>query len=134
MDKEQLLNELQFKATRSSGAGGQHVNKVSSRVTLSFDVLHSKVLTKEEKHLLYTKLSSKLSNEKVLQLHCEKTRSQHRNKEIVISTFFELLNQSFYIPKKRKPSKPSKVAIKKRIESKRKTSVKKALRQKPRFD
>lgn len=126
-----LIKELSFKAVRSSGAGGQHVNKVSSKVELTFDVENSEGLSIEEKELLKLKLSSKLSNENVLIISCDESRSQHKNKELVIEQFLELIKKSLIIPKKRRPTKPTRSSIEKRIEKKKGIGFKKALRKKP---
>jgi ribosome-associated protein len=126
-----IIKELNFKATRSSGAGGQHVNKVSSKIELSFNLENSNSLSETEKTLLSKKLSSKLTKENILLLFCEETRSQHRNKEIIIKRFLKLLKTHLIQPKKRRPTKPSRATLKKRIETKKKASVKKALRKKP---
>ena len=131
MNTEILIKELKFKAVRSSGAGGQHVNKVSSKVELIFDVLNSSNLLDEEKELLLKNLSSKLTKGNLFLLSCDESRSQHKNKEIVIKRFLELLINSLKVPKKRKPTKPSKSSIKKRLEKKKKQAYKKALRNKP---
>lgn len=133
MDKDTIVKELNFKAIRSSGAGGQHVNKTSSKIELTFDLENSIALTDEEKSLLKTKLSSKLTNENQLILFCEETRSQHKNKELAIKRFLELIKESLKKPKKRKPTKPSKAAIEKRLENKQSNSLKKALRKKPKI-
>ena len=90
MNKENILKELHFKASRSSGAGGQHVNKVSSRVELYFDLEKSTILSENEKQLLKQKLASKLTKENHLILSCEATRSQHRNKENCPSKIFAI--------------------------------------------
>ena len=134
MDTENIVKELSFKAIRSSGAGGQHVNKTSSKIELTFDLENSSSLTDEEKTLLKTKLSSKLTNENQLILFCEETRSQHKNKELAIKRFLELVKQNLKKPKKRKATKPSKAAIEKRLDSKQNNSLKKALRKKPKLD
>lgn len=134
MNVETLIKELQFKAIRSSGAGGQHVNKVSSKIELTFDLENSLALSNEEKQRLKTKLSSKLTKENVLILFCEETRSQHKNKELAIKRFLSLLKTNLIQPKKRKPTKPNRSVLKKNAESKLRNSVKKALRKKPRID
>ena len=128
---ENILKELKFKAVRSSGAGGQHVNKVSSKVELIFDLQNSAEFTEEEKELLYKNLSSKLTKENNLLLTCDESRSQHKNKEIVIKRFLQLITNGLKVPKKRKPTKPTKSSIKKRLEKKKKQAYKKALRNKP---
>ena len=128
---ENLIKELKFKAVRSSGAGGQHVNKVSSKVELFFDVQYSLVLSEDEKLLLFKNLHSKLTKDQVLLLNCDESRSQHKNKEIVIKRFLELIQLNLKIPKKRRATKPSKSSIKKRLDQKNKQAVKKSLRRKP---
>ncbi len=133
MNTSVLLKELTFKAIRSSGAGGQHVNKVSSKVELAFDVKASKGLTNDQKELVAQKLSQRISKSGILILQCGQSRSQHKNKELVIKRFLNVLKISLHTPKKRKKTKPSKAAIKKRLENKQKRSLKKANRRKPDF-
>ncbi|WP_299669576.1 alternative ribosome rescue aminoacyl-tRNA hydrolase ArfB [uncultured Polaribacter sp.] len=134
MNKENIIKELNFKAIRSSGAGGQHVNKTSSKIELTFDLENSNSLSENEKELLKQKLSSKLTKENTLILFCEETRSQHRNKDIAIKRFLELLTINLIRPKKRRPTKPSKASIRRKAESKKRISVKKVLRKKPKLD
>lgn len=134
MNSKDIINELSFKAIRSSGAGGQHINKTSSKIELTFDLENSNALSKKEKERLKEKLSSKLTNENVLILFCEETRSQHRNKEIAIKRFLEIIKKGLTKPKIRKETKPSKVSIQKRLEKKQNNSIKKALRKKPNLD
>tara|TARA_B110000046_G_scaffold52784_1_gene59127 strand:- start:25319 stop:25723 length:405 start_codon:yes stop_codon:yes gene_type:complete len=134
MNPIDIIKELHFKGIRSSGAGGQHVNKTSSKVELTFDLESSNSLSDGEKILLKTKLSSKLTKENVLILFCDESRSQHRNKNIAIKRFLELLKTNLIRPKRRKATKPSKGSIKRKAENKKRVSVKKALRKKPKFD
>lgn len=134
LDKNIILHELQFKAIRSGGPGGQHANKVSSKVEVSFDVQNSNGLNEREKSRLLLKLKSKLSKNALLLLQCDESRSQHTNKSIVIKRLLTLLQIALIIPKKRKPSKPSKSSIEKRLKSKKKAALKKANRGKPRLD
>lgn len=131
MNKEEILKELNFKAIRSSGAGGQHVNKVSSKVELTFDLPNSNALSDREKELLVEKLASRLTKENQLILFCDESRSQHKNKDLVIKKFLELLSQNLIRPKKRRPTKPSRSSVLKRIEGKQKNAQKKSLRKKP---
>ncbi|WP_036380717.1 alternative ribosome rescue aminoacyl-tRNA hydrolase ArfB [Muricauda sp. MAR_2010_75] len=131
MNKQQVHSELQFKAVRSSGAGGQNVNKVSSKVELSFDVPASEGLSDMEKERLLQKLKTRLTNEGVLILQCDEARSQHKNKDLVIKRFFEVLKKALTVPKKRKPTKPTKSSIEKRLKTKKKTAEKKANRKPP---
>ena len=133
MKTDILLSELQFKAVRSSGAGGQNVNKVSSKVVLTFNLNNSKAFSEEEKELLKTKLDSKLSSEKVLILNCDEDRSQLRNKDIIIKRFLEILKNGLMVPKKRKATKISRSVIEKRIKAKRNLSEIKQNRRKPNF-
>jgi ribosome-associated protein len=133
IEKDKLISELQFKAVRSSGAGGQNVNKVSSKVVLSFDIEKSSFLSMEEKELLIFNLSSRLTSENVLILNCDEDRSQLKNKEIVIKRFFTILKQALHIPKKRKATKIPKSVIRKRIKDKKNLSDLKKNRKKPEF-
>lgn len=126
-----LISEVTFKAVRSSGAGGQHVNKVSSKVMLSFDVLKSEALSEEEKELLLKRLSTKLTKQHILILNSDESRSQHKNKELVTKRFIDLINEGLIVPKERKPTKIPKAVVKKRQEDKRKHSIKKEHRKKP---
>ena len=131
MDRQRAVRELKLKAVRSSGAGGQHVNKVSTKVELAFDIPNSESLSENEKERLYKKLKPRLTSQGVLTLYEDATRSQHRNKELVISRFLKLLEEALKVPKKRRKTKPSKAAIEKRLKSKKKVSEKKASRNKP---
>jgi ribosome-associated protein len=131
MKTDVILSELQFKAVRSSGAGGQNVNKVSSKVVLTFDLSLSQAFEEAEKELLFTKLSNKLSNENLLILNCDEDRSQLRNKEIVTKRFFDLITKSLIVPKKRKATKIPRSVIEKRIKAKRNLSEIKQNRRKP---
>ena len=130
MNKEILLKELSYKAVRSSGAGGQHVNKVSSKIVLVFDVMASEGLTVLEKEKIYLKLANRLSKENILLLQCDDSRSQHKNKELVLIRFFELIEKALKVAKKRKATKPSKSSIEKRLKSKKKAAEKKLNRTK----
>lgn len=130
MDTSSIIKELNFKAIRSSGAGGQHVNKVSSKIELTFDLENSNSLSDREKDLLKTKLFSKLTKENILILFCDETRSQHRNKDIIIKRFLDLLKTNLIRPKIRRKTKPSKASVRKRLETKKKLSEKKNNRRK----
>ena len=134
MEPEKILLELSFKAVRSSGAGGQNVNKVSSKVVLSFDVSNSKALSEEEKELVYNKLSARLTSENILILNCDEDRSQLKNKDIVIKRFLDIITKSLIIPKPRKATKVPKSVIKKRLKDKKSLSEIKQSRRKPDFE
>ena len=131
MEKDKLISELQFKAVRSSGAGGQNVNKVSSKVVLSFDLKNSNALTNEEKLLLETNLSSRLTNDHILILNCDEDRSQPKNKEIVIKRFLAIIEQGLFVPKIRKATKIPKSVIRKRLKDKKNIADIKKNRKKP---
>ena len=131
MNKDTIIQELDFKAVRSSGAGGQNVNKVASKVVLSFDLVNSRSLTDEEKALAEIRLASRLTNENVLILQCDEDRSQLRNKDIVIKRFFEVMENALKEVKPRKPTKIPRSVIKKRIENKRRQSDIKQSRRRP---
>ena len=131
MDLEKIISELNYKAVRSSGAGGQNVNKVSSKVVLSFDLKNSKALSDEEKLLLETNLASRLTTDLVLILNCDEDRSQLKNKEIVTKRFLALVKNGLLIPKERKATKIPKSIIRKRIKDKKNISEIKKTRRKP---
>ena len=131
MEIDKILSELSFKAVRSSGAGGQNVNKVSSKVVLTFDLKNSQALTDQEKLLVETKLFSRLTSDSVLILNCDEDRSQFRNKEIVTKRFLELVKNALFIPKERKPTRIPKSVIRKRIKDKKNISEVKKNRRKP---
>lgn len=133
MNNQGLFSELHFKAIRSSGAGGQNVNKVSSKVVLSFDVVNSQFISEEEKARIISKLQSRLTKDNVLILSCDEDRSQFKNKDIVTKRFFELLYKSLQIEKKRISTKVPKSVIKKRLKDKKFLSETKKNRQKPNF-
>jgi len=133
-DEEAILQELTFKGIRSSGSGGQHVNKVSSKVELTFNLSESLIFKDDEKERLLVKLQHRLTKEGVLILQCGESRSQHKNKDIIIKRFLALIKDGLKVPKKRKPTKVPKSVIKKRLKSKRKQSEKKVNRQKPNLD
>lgn len=131
MNRETITHELHYKAVRSSGAGGQNVNKVSSKVVVSFSIINSEGLSDEEKIWLQEKLASKISNEGLLQLSSDEDRSQLKNKEIVTKRFFELLTMSLKKPKQRKETKVPKEVKEKRLQEKRKSAEIKGNRKKP---
>ncbi len=133
MGTEKIIAELNFKAVRSSGAGGQNVNKVSSKVVLTFDLNASQAFNEEEKALLAIKLATKLTSENLLILNCDEDRSQLKNKTIVTKRFLILIERALLVPKKRKVTKVPRSVIEKRIKSKRNLSEIKQNRRKPHF-
>jgi ribosome-associated protein len=126
-----LQPEMEFTTSRSSGPGGQNVNKVNSKVTLKFDIAHSAILTAEEKDLLLRKLSSRLTSDGVLLVSAQEKRSQLQNREEVVVKFEKLLAKAFEKKKSRKATRPTKTSVNKRIKSKKQHSEKKKWRQNP---
>ncbi len=129
--KEKLVDELIFTSSSSGGPGGQHVNKVNTKIELRFRVVDSEVLTVEQKSILFKKLGKKLTLEGELLLTAQTTRSQLKNKDVAIDKFFELMEKALKPRKRRIPTKPSFASLKKRIESKKIISKRKILRKKP---
>lgn len=123
-----FIPEMHFSASRSSGPGGQHVNKVSSRVELRFDIKASGLLSPDEKELIFVKLAKRINNSGELILACQTERSQYENKEKVTERFFRLLVKSLTPQKKRTPTRPTRASRIKRVESKRKHAEKKKRR------
>lgn len=126
-----LGSELEFQASRSSGPGGQNVNKVNSRVELRFNIPTSQLLSERQKEILLKKLASKLTSDGTLIMEGQTERSQLQNKEKVIQRFYSLIEKALKPVKKRKATKPSRSSIEKRINKKKQVGEKKKLRGKP---
>ncbi|MGB5203412.1 alternative ribosome rescue aminoacyl-tRNA hydrolase ArfB [Eudoraea sp.] len=131
MNKDLLLQELKFRAVRSGGAGGQHVNKVSTKVELSLNLDSSRAFNESEKERLYKKLNKRLTSENKLLVQCDESRSQHKNREIAEDRLLKLIEEALKVPKKRKKTSPSKASVEKRLKTKRVVAMKKTSRQKP---
>ncbi|MBC3845513.1 aminoacyl-tRNA hydrolase [Winogradskyella echinorum] len=134
MDVKLLKSELTYKYVRSSGSGGQNVNKVSSKAELYFNVETSQVFNDDEKLKLTEFFNNRLNKDGVLVLACDESRSQFRNKAIVTQRFLELIDEGLKEEKERKSTKVPKAVKRKRLASKRKNSEKKANRKKPDID
>jgi len=120
--------EFVFNATRSSGPGGQHVNKVSTRIELRFDVTGSKLLRDEEKEIILDKLANRISKDGKLQLVSQTERSQYDNKLKAIEKFNLLVRKALAPVRKRKKTVPTARSRVKRLEGKQLLSVKKTRR------
>ena len=125
---EKLVEEARFRFSRSQGAGGQHVNKVETRVELLLNIPDSYVLSEEEKARLLDKLSGRINEEGVLIVGSQAERSQYLNKEKAIRKFKDLIAKGIRKPKKRKKVKPLTANKEKRLKRKRQQSEKKTLR------
>jgi len=118
-------DELVVRATRSGGAGGQHVNTSSTRIELVWNVQASRALTDEQRDRILEKLSSRLDGDRNVRVVASDRRSQRQNRESAELRLAELVRQALVVPKKRRPTKPSRAAKQARLESKRKLSEKK---------
>lgn len=125
MNKELIKTELQYKAVRSSGAGGQNLNKVATKIQIQFSVENSNGLTTDEKITLTEKLSNRITKDGVIMVECDETRSQLKNKELCIQRLFLLLENGLKKDKKRIATKIPKAVIKKRLNDKKLNSEKK---------
>jgi ribosome-associated protein len=121
-------NEFVFNASRSSGPGGQHVNKVSTRIELRFDITASQLLLEEEKNILMIKLANRITKEGILILVSQSERSQFDNKTNVIEKFYKLIEKALTPPKKRKPTHRTASSNAQRLMTKRIRSEKKKFR------
>jgi len=128
MDEQttKLIEELQFKTSRAGGKGGQHVNKVSSKVMLIWNVDASSIFTDEQKTLLKERLANRINKEGELLLDASSDRSQIKNKEIVIERFLNILDEALKVDKPRIPTKIPKYKIIARLDRKKMQSDKKA--------
>jgi ribosome-associated protein len=127
-------DELRFAASRSGGPGGQNVNKVSSRVTLTFDVLASTALSDEHKQAIMKKLASRINKDGVLRVVSQRTRSQELNRADTIDRFSELIRRALTPQRPRIRTRVSAAAQKRRIEEKKKRAFIKEVRSKKGWD
>lgn len=122
--------ELSFRTSRSSGKGGQHVNKVETRVELLFDIHNSDVLSNAQKGLVMRNLKNRINNDGILIFANETERSQKRNKSVVVKRFYQMMTQALIPDRKRKLTKIPKAVQAKRLINKKQRGEKKALRKK----
>ena len=122
---KKFQHELSYKTSRSSGSGGQNVNKVETSVTVMWKIEDSAVFTETEKERIFFKLKNRINSEGILQFTVSESRTQLQNKKIAAEKIQEIVNLALIIPKKRITTKPSKGKIEKRLESKKKISEKK---------
>jgi ribosome-associated protein len=120
--------EISFRATRSGGPGGQHVNQTSTRVEVRWQVTTSPSLTEAQRESLLEKLSSRIDSRGFIRVVAEERRSQLRNREAAVARLNELVRAALIRPKPRKKTKPSAAARRKRLEAKRKRSIQKQQR------
>ena len=126
-----LSKEFEFITSRSSGPGGQNVNKVNSKVELRFPLFDSKVLTDEEKQILFVKLYHHINSDGILSVTAQTERSQVQNKEIAIEKFYQWVEIALTPVKPRRKTRPTRASNEKRLEKKQAQSQKKESRKKP---
>lgn len=123
-----LSPEFVFQTSRSSGPGGQNVNKVNSRVELRFDLAHSGLLTDVQKSVLYRKLANRITADGILLLASQEDRSQLKNKELVVARFYAMLTDALKPQKRRRATRPTRASVEKRIQAKKNRSERKSAR------
>jgi len=131
---EDILSEVSYKSSRSGGKGGQNVNKVETKIELSFDILNSKFLNDNDKERLLDKLNSRINKNGIIKITSQVERSQYLNKLRVNHKIIELLESGLKKEKKRLKTKPTVISKETRIQVKKLISIKKAQRSKPSID
>ncbi len=127
-------SELDVRVSRSSGAGGQHVNKTSSRVEIFWNILGSRALDEDQRARLQGRLSSRLTGDGSIRVVASDMRSQTRNRELAEERLADLVRRALIVPKKRRATRPTRASKEARLESKKRHSTKKAERRKKSFD
>ena len=128
LDTNKLIDECIFTTARSSGSGGQNVNKVETKVSLLFDVNGSQVLTDEQKAIVFSKLKNRINKDGVLQISSDVERSQIMNKKAVVAKLEKLLTKALHVDEKRIATKRTLKSIQKRLDDKKRQAEKKRLR------
>ena len=129
------MAELQFHFSRSGGPGGQHVNRTATQVELTFDVQRSASLDESQRARILSKLKSAIDSRGVLHLTCQTTRSQSRNRAEVTERFQRLLQQALHVPKPRRPTRPGRAAVERRLQEKHRIgTLKQTRRRQPATD
>jgi ribosome-associated protein len=128
-----LSSEFVFHASRSSGPGGQNVNKVNSRIELRFDIKNSALLSDVQKTILFTKLASRMTTDGILILTGQEERSQLKNKEQVVDRLYQLLREALKPVRKRRKTRPTRTSVEKRLQGKKMRSERKTMRGRIRF-
>lgn len=131
MDRDQLIREIKYSFSRSGGPGGQHANKVSTKVHGILNIKASDGFTESERERLLLKLENRLTGDGELKMFCDSTRSQAENKRILQERFLDFILENLKVPKKRVPTKTPRSVKEKRLEKKRQQAFRKALRKKP---
>jgi ribosome-associated protein len=127
-------SELDVRVSRASGAGGQHVNKTSSRVEIFWNVQASRALSDDQRARLLERLASRLTTEGSIRVVASDMRSQSRNRDLAEERLADMVRRALVIPKKRRPTRPTKASKEARLEGKKRQSHKKRERQKKSFD
>jgi ribosome-associated protein len=127
-------SELDVRVSRASGAGGQHVNKTSSRVEIFWNIPASRALTDEQRARLLDKLSARLTTDGSIRVVASDMRSQSRNRGLAEERLIELVRRALLVPRKRKPTKPTRAAKEARLETKKRHSNKKRDRTEKSFE
>ncbi len=126
--------ELDVRVSRSSGAGGQHVNKTSSRVEIFWNIRGSKAPTEDQRARLLDRLASRLTTDGSVRIVASEMRSQTRNRDLAEEKLTDLVRNALVIPRKRRPTRPTKASKEARLEGKKRRSHTKRERQKKSFD
>ena len=120
--------ELDFRASRSGGPGGQHVNTSSTRVELTWDVAGSPSLTEAQRALVRERLANRIDGDGVLHLAASEHRSQHQNREAAVERFVELVGRALHVPKPRRKTRPTRASREVRLQGKKRRSEVKRMR------